>query len=354
MEVSLRGSSPSATTVGILLMTRARQLGLPLRAEIVGDERDVASVPGPALLYAPILASCGVGREHGQGATVVVPGPPNEPLLMSALPHGVDGWFLVDRRGNGAHAATQACVRLAEDPRVPARHLAKDLRRAMQIFGMSADPAVLDVLFSAPVPPLTRLSLALRAGRAMSGGRGEPITRYLRGSNSGDQDPLGPDFDRANLEALLRYGGLRWIVDGLSAGVRDRVEEWVECARTAAREDGGRDLVLLYALAEIGSHLVQLPSHSILPPLGAAEDSVAVSLQAALAANGDGDAARQLTQVFIFLGGRFVPTAEHVIQLDDELPPEDRIERWQWFCRHVRHAYRRAEELWPIILDPPQ
>ena len=37
MEVALRGSSPGATTAAILLMTKARQLGVRLRADIVGD-----------------------------------------------------------------------------------------------------------------------------------------------------------------------------------------------------------------------------------------------------------------------------------------------------------------------------
>src|SRR5690606_29258568 len=74
MEVTLEGSSPAATTAGIMLLTRARQLGYRLAVSVVGNPDEVVPVTGPALLYAPVLASCGVGREDGSGATVVVPG----------------------------------------------------------------------------------------------------------------------------------------------------------------------------------------------------------------------------------------------------------------------------------------
>src|SRR5690606_30197650 len=109
------------------------------------------------------------------GATVVVPGPPHKPLMVTVHPHGESGWFFVDRSGQGAHPATQAFVRLSRDPRPLARELGKDIRRAMEALGLSTDPAVLDVLFGADVPPLTRLAVGLRTGRAMAGGRGEPI-----------------------------------------------------------------------------------------------------------------------------------------------------------------------------------
>ena len=105
------------------------------------------------------------------GGTVVVSGPPAESLLLCVQNHGEDGWFEVDRGQVGCHPATQAYTRLTRDARVDARHLAKELRRMFNGLGMSTEPAILDVLFGAPVPPLTRISLALRAGRALTGKR---------------------------------------------------------------------------------------------------------------------------------------------------------------------------------------
>lgn len=351
MEVTLEGSSPAATTAGIMLLTRARQLGYRLRVSVVGDPDDVVPVVGPALLYAPVLASCGVGREEGSGATVVVPGPPHKPLMVTVHPHGESGWFFVDRSGQGAHPATQAFVRLSRDPRPLARELGKDIRRAMEALGLSTDPAVLDVLFGADVPPLTRLAVGLRTGRAMAGGRGEPITRFVTGTV--ERDPLPPAWDPSMKEMLLTPGSLSWILDGLSTAVRDHAERVVENALALAREDGGRDLVLLYHLAELASQLVQLPPHSILPPLGAAEDSVATGLKSALAASGDGDANRSLVRMFEFLGGTFVSSSEHAKQVSNNPPPTGRVERWTWFCAEVRRGRKQADALWPNIIDPP-
>ncbi|MEM6926598.1 MAG: hypothetical protein AAF602_06705 [Myxococcota bacterium] len=351
MEVYLRGSSPGATTAGIMLLTRARQLGYRMTVHVVGDPDDIVPIPGPAVCYAPVLASCGVGREEGSGATVVVPGPPGRPVMVTVHPHGVSGWFFVDRSGNGHHPATQAFVRLSRDPRPMARDLGRDLRRAMEALGMSTDPAVLDVLFGAEVPPLTRLAVALRAGRALSGGRGQPITRFTTGS--ADHDPLSQSFDDEARERLHDPNGLRDVLDGLSTAIRDQAEGFVRMARELAEEDGGRDLVLVHCLAELASHLVLLPPNSILPPLGAAEDSVATGLRSALAAEGDGDANRQLVSVFKFLGGRFTATAVHAFEVCDAPPPKQHIERWQWFCGQVRQGRKRADALWEEIVDPP-
>ena len=350
MDVCLRGSSPGATTAGIMLLTRARQLGFALTVSVVGDPDDIVAIPGPAVCYAPVLASCGVGREEGSGATVVVPGPPGAPVMVTVHPHGVSGWFYVDRSGNGHHPATQAYVRLSRDPRPGARELARSLRRALDILGCSNDPAVLDVLFGADVPPLTRLAVGLRSGRAMTGGRGEPITRYTSGT--ADADPLPADYDPSLRDRLLDGDDMDWILDGLTPALHDVAMEFVNTARELAREDGGRDLVLLYQLAEMASELVQLPPRSILPPLGAAEDSVATGLKNALTAEGDGDANRQLSQVFRFLGGRYVDDADHAYEVCNAPAPREHIARWEWFCGQVRKGRKQADALWSDIFDP--
>jgi len=354
MNIVLRGSLPGATTAGIILLTRARQLGLPIQVQVITPTEGHEPVLGPAVLYAPVLASCGVGREAGQGAMVVVPGPPRAPVLMTATPHGVDGWFYVDRTGTGYHPATQAYVRLSRDPRVAARKLSKDIRRVMELLGMQPEPAVLDVLFSADVSPLTRLSIALRAGRALSGNRGEPLTRYVTGDVEAAKDPLPHVFNAEDTARRLRDGGFLWILDGLSPALRDRAEEWFQAAADLAAEDEGRDLVLVHAIAELASHLVQLPACSILPPLGAAEDAVSVGLGAALSTDEEQDALAELQRMYRFLGGTYVDDGPHAWDVCDAPSPTEHVERWRWFCTQVRQGRKRAEELWPMMTDPPQ
>lgn len=357
MDVTLRGSSPSTMTAGIMLLTRARQLGYPLTVSVIGDPSDLRSVHGPAVLYAPVLASCGVGREFGSGATVVIPGPPGTPLRTTIAPHGISGWFQVDRTGEGAHPATQAFVRLSRDPRVAARRLGKELRRTMTSLGLATDPVVGDVLFGAVAPPLLRLAIALRCGRAMSGGRGDAITRFLSGGFELAGDPLSDEMSTAEIVEQIRSGELNWVLDRLSTAVRDRVEEWVTTALAVADEDEGRDLDLLAHLAIIVTHLAQLPVHAILPPLGAAEDSVAVALRDAIRADGVGDANQQLLQMFSFLGGRFVKDEPHSLEVHDAPPPQDPddvVAQLEWFGQEVRIGRKRADALWEDIFNPAQ
>ena len=352
MDVTLRGNVPAATVAGIMLLTRARQLGFPLTVTLIGTAEDSVKLRGPAVFYAPVLASCGVGREAGSGATVVVPGPPGTPLMVTVHPHGESGWFFVDRTGNGMHPATQAFVRLSRDSRPAARELGKLIRRGMEGLGLSTDPAVLDVLFGADVHTLTRLAVGLRAGRAMAGGRGDSITRYITGTATGD--PLPAQYIAEHNAMLLSSDGLTWIVDALSTSIRDRAENALDMAQELAREDGGRDLVLLYHVMELASHLVQLPPHSILPPLGAAEDSVATGLRDALNADGDGDAGTSLTQVYRFLGGKYGTDTAHAIDVGGNEPaPMDHVGRWRWFCKEARRGRKDADALWPDLFDAP-
>jgi len=90
-----------------------------------------------------------------------------DPLLVSLAHGGLDDWFLVDRAGGGEHPSTEAAVRLCRHPGAEGKNLGRVLRGALGAIGCPAEPALLDMLFGAPVPPLERIALALRAGRTM-------------------------------------------------------------------------------------------------------------------------------------------------------------------------------------------
>jgi hypothetical protein len=336
VNVALRGSSPAVLASGILLLSRARQLGQRLTVEIVGDPDDIGVVRGPAVLHSAPLASCGVGRESGSGALVVVPGPPDEPLAVSLSADGRGEWFLVDRTGAGADAATRAWVRLGRDPRPQARILARQVRRAAEHLGCVADPAVLDLLFGAPVAPLARLAVALRAGRALSGLKGAPVTAVLVGELAeGDE---GVDVERA--------------LSRLAPGIAGPAREALQSAARLAREDG--DPSLVDAVSEILCHLALLPTGAILPPLDPAMDAVAFGLGRGLAATtGCAEAQASLLETYRFLGGKFCTRADWPVDLPSDAPPEDRLGRWRWFCGQVSVAAERAERVWRDLVDPP-
>lgn len=322
---------------GVLLLSRARSFGQRLRVEIVGDPTDVGVVSGPAILHSAPVSSCGVGRELGSGAVVVVPGPVSEPLMVSLSPDGRRDWFRVDRTGEGVHPATRCHVALLRSPNAGARRLARELNAAIEALGCAPEPAVLDLLFGAPVPPLTRLSVALRAGRALSGERGLPLNQFL--AEGGDEDDAPGPLPRA--AALGR----------LDPTVRGKVEAFV---RAADGLPGAAAEPLLAALAEILGHFALLPRQAILPPLDPAADAVAVHLGRALGATGGNEQAQvSLLETYRFLGGRFTTSAEHAVDLPADPPPADRLARWQWFCSHVSEAAARMESLWRDLMDPP-
>lgn len=354
MTVSLRGNSPSTLTAGILLLSRSRSFGQRLQVEIVGDPSDISPVVGPAIVHSPVLASCGVGRDLGHGALVVVPGPPTDALAASISADGCGEWFNIDRAGEGSHPATQAFVRLMRERSPAGRELGRQLRVAMEALGTTDEPALLDLLFGAPAPPLQRLALVLRAGRVMTGRPGEPLTSYLGPLDAmrGAPEPVAGRWDA--FAAACQDGLLDQLVARAASPWRSGLAQWSRTLCTLAEADPNYR-PLAAALAEIASHIVQLPEQSILPPLEPAMDAVAVSLTAAVGATaGEHDAQRELVTIFRFLGGKFTPEARHAFALPDDVAPHSRLERWQWFCRASRAAADAADQLWRRAVDPPQ
>ena len=356
MEVKLLGSSPAALTAGILLLTRARSFGIPgMRVTVVGEAADVSPVKGPAVLHSTVLASCGVGRELGQGALVVVPGPATDPLLVSTSPDGRGAWFTLDTTGFGLHPATRAFVRFCRDPRPEARRASRKLRELMRALGLPAEPALLDFLFSMPEPPLTRIALAVRAGRAITGDPGQPLQRYLDlNADLSLPDVLEHRIDGAEVLRRHHDGELDALLARLSLPARDGVERWLEDMVALSAVDDGRDLDLVGELAELVSHLAVLPARSMLPPPDSRADTVAVGLGRALGATrGEHNAAQALVDIFRLVGGKFTDDPTHAIPLSNDPCPETRVERWQWFARGVSDAAAKADELWRHVMDMP-
>lgn len=335
MNVCLRGSSPATMVAGILLLSRARTFGQRIRVDILGDPEDVGAIHGPAVLHSAALASCGVGRELGSGALVVVPGPGTAPLAVSLSADGRGGWFSVAREGDGEHPATRQLLALLKDTDPSRRQLARQVRAGFELLGVALEPAVVDLLFGAPVTPLTRMAIALRAGRTLTGVRGAPVTAALVGALADDDVGLDPAGALGRLHPAVRepLATLRAYADVL-------------------REGGSPELAL--AIDELLGHFGLLPVGSILPPLEPATDAVAVGLGRALGATrGEDQAQVPLMETYRFLGGGFVSRSEWVVDLPSDPPPTERLARWRWFCTQVAEAAARADRIWRDLVDPP-
>ena len=355
MTVHLRGNSPVALTTGILLLSRARSFGQPIDVVILGDPATISSVRGPAIFHSPVPAGCGVGRDLGVGSLVVIGGAHTDPLAVSLHPDGLDDWFYVDRAGAGQCAATAAFIRLCRAPDRAQRDLGRQLQALLASLGCPSEPALLDLLFDAPAPPLTRLSLALRAGRAMTGERPPPIVQHLAPCLGMLPDPLPAGLAAHEFGKLLESDSLRIYLDRLSVRVQHVVELWAEGMCKLVLPSDPDMAALLIGLAEILSHLTSLPAQGMLPPLPPALDAVAVGLESSLGApDKDSNANAQLVDIFRFLGGRFEEEHPHAIRLDGTAAPEGHLDRLAWFCQQSRQAADQIDSLWRDVADPVQ
>jgi hypothetical protein len=190
----------------------------------------------------------------------------------------------------------------------------------------------LPISFGAATSPLSRLAVALRTGRAISGQKGEPVTRVLTGE-------LPDDLEVLDLDAALGR---------LVPEARAPVEEALRGARAL-------DPALYAALEELLTNFALLPTGGILPILDPAMDAVAYGLPRALTATvGNPQAQSVLLETYRFLGGRFVDHADHAVELPATPPPEDRLGRWRWFCTDVALAAGRVDRIWRDLMDEPQ
>ena len=353
MQVDLRGSSASAVTTGILLLTHAKRLGHPIKVVIEGQAADAAHVAGPALVYSPVLSGCGVGRVSKRNGLVCMPGPAADPLLVSLENGGLSDWFEVDRSGAGSHPSTSAVVRLCRHTDPQGQNLGRVLRGALGAIGCPAEPALLDMLFGAPIPPLERMAVALRAGREMTGDPGLSFTRLVRSGVADIPDPLPTPLTPSGLRAARESGQLAGVLERLQPGLQEAVLDWLNGVEELDDDNGMAQLVC--SIAEVGSHLVSLPMAGMLPKLSPASEMVANHLGPAIgAAVGPGCAMAALIQTFEFLGGGFVEQAPFAVTIAGNPPPAGRAARWTWLCQSAYQAKEGADELWRKLVDPLQ
>ncbi|MAY80379.1 MAG: hypothetical protein CL930_06285 [Deltaproteobacteria bacterium] len=352
MHVALQGSSASAVTAGLLLLTHAKRLGTPLKVAVVGDRDDLARVAGPALVLSPVLAGCGVGRVAARSSLVMMPGPSLEPLAVSLERGGLHGWFTVDRRGVGEHAGTRAFVALCRNSDIEAQNLGRILRRGLATVGCTPEPALLDLLFGAPCDPLDRLAIALRAGRAMTGSVGRPFTSFIHSGIEDLPDPLQSPVDMEVMKEARANGDMERLLGRLTDGVRASVQDWMDGVGHVSKGDLDH---LLCGLAELGSHLVSLPMAGMLPQLTPARESIALNLGEAIGSVSGTQCANQaMADMFEYLGGEFVEVSQYALTVPSEAPPTERLARWEWFCRAAHSAQEEADRLWRRIIDPVQ
>jgi len=354
MTVALQGNSAAAVTAGILLMSRARRLGDRLEVLVMGDPSEITPVLGPALVWSPVLASCGVGQRLESSAVAIIPGPADAPLAMCLHPEGDGPWFEVDRAGKGVLPATRAWISLARSRSAADRSLARALARLVEALGCPAEPAVLDLLLGAPAPPFTRLAVAVQVGRTLTGAGEQPLTHHLRPALGELPDPLPGPCTAGGLAAALEEGRLQALLQRVADPLRADLEAGLRSLLARDCDHPGAGL-LACQLVDVAGPLASLPVGGLLPPLEPAAEAVAQAFGAGLGAHAaERDASQMLVRTFRFLGGSFTDDARYPVSIPGEAPPEGPLERWRWLCRSARRAADAADTLWRRVTDPPQ
>jgi hypothetical protein len=352
VKIVLKGNWPATLTAGILLLSRGRSFGLPVTVNIVGDPKDIEEVKGPTVVSCQVLASCGVGRELGDGPLVVVTGGSVEPVLVSLDNKSDEGWFLVDSSGEGRHPATRALVRMVRDPSPCARHATRLLLGLFRWAGIPAEPALIDLLFGAPADALTRVGMALQASATFSDSRvHRSVSERL---NGGFETPLSNDgLDGERIFEMWHSGELDKVLGALPAGVSVAVEDWLSSMEQLSALNDGESDVLVAALGSLLGNVLLLPQGCMLPVLDPTHKGLAVGIVNVLGAKeNDSDTSRSLLDVFRFLGGRFEPFSQYPFQLSDTPAPAGRKARWRWLIDSVEQGAEQMEVIWKEVMSP--
>lgn len=352
MKIVLQGNWPATLTAGILLLSRGRSFGLPLSVRIVGEPKDAESVLGPAVVSCQVLASCSVGRELGDGPTVVVTGGSTDPVLVSINKRDPSGWFFVDSCGDGWHPATKSFVRMVRDNRPCSRKASSLIMGLLRWAGVPAEPAILDLLFGAPVDPLTRVGMTLRASATVTNSRvHRSVSERLSG---GIETPLASEgLTGDKVFELWRSGDLADVFGALPPSVAASVDDWLRSMEEFSDITDGDGGELVASLATILGNVLLLPQGCILPTLNPTREGLAKGMVKVLGAREkDSDAIKSLVDVYRFLGGRFELSSPYPFQLTDSPAPDGHIERWMWMIDSVEAAAEQMEKIWNEAMSP--
>ena len=341
-------------TAGTLLLSRSKRLGIPLVVEVVGEPREVEVVPGPAVFYSQVLASCGVGRELGEGPLVVIPGPEADPVLcnMGSFSEG-SPWFLVDTSGEGQHPATRDFVKLLRSRNPDAIRATATIGWLFRWLNIPLETSLLDLLFNAPVSPLDRLGVTIRAAREMTGGgRTRSLTQSLV-KGGFDCELLAEGFSGGEVIEAVRRGDLDELFSSYPEVTSRQLRDWLDQMERVAAGPDDIGLEIVSQALELMANVAMLPVGCMLPAPPAEAIGVARGMVRALGARKSGaDANGRLVETYRFLGGRFVDFSEYPVMLTNEPPPTGRVERLEWLIRSAESAADEAERIWKRLMNP--
>ena len=321
MPLTLKGSWPATLSAGILLLSKARRLGIPISVQILEDSMPI--IKGPALIRDSLLVGLGLTKSKTDNNLVVVPGDSCAPILLRL---GEADWVFVDRSGKGYLDSTKTFMSLFHTHKEFVS-LGLQAIAALRRLGVAIEPCVLDVLFAEHLDPILRFQLFLALGRVLSDKQGQSLSSvFLKNKSPTQSGVVQPE-------------------------ILKKVREWLQQVSTISEQhevfaQQANQLVQQFEKITIHDLSLSLNSHLI---------SIVRSIKQGLAAiDSNHDALTIMKRRFTFLGGGFTQKAENVITLPDVICPEEQISKWQWLCSQAHAGSAEVERLWLRITNPMQ
>jgi hypothetical protein len=312
----ITGSQPACLIAGILLLTKARTFGQPVKIEIVCT-MDRILLNGPLMFRNLLLTECGIPHVNN---IVIIGGDSEVPMEVYTQDIGS---LSLSRSINQAHQVTKIIMQMLQRDkfyRLPVLAM-------LEYFGLVAEPFIFDLLFNTNMSAFNAFGFARIVSFELVGkGLTNPFTVF----NHIDDEKVGWDAVTGRLEVSKQKL------------VRD-------CLISIKQELSNTDWDILHKALEPFLELFSImPSETMFPSFSSELLEISKAIPMGLGNCEDTDILFELQKKFRWLGGRFQDLKLPAYNLGDD----DNMQKdWTWFFDQVKLGETGAEKLWRQIMD---
>ena len=215
MQITLTGSIPICIATGILLLSKGRSFGLPLKCSIAQTKPDFGDWNTACLWHEPVLSALGVPTA-AHPEVVTLGGPPDSPLHLN-----IDGlWIKVSRSSKSVHPLSQRLLSQVTNRSDAANRVLRDFCVA---YSIPKEPSVFDLLFedSLTLHTRKRILLALQKSFGLKKNFSPPsVSHLVVGSDDIETEWMTHRESLAAIYRLIEFGLLEQSIDRLDTSIQ--------------------------------------------------------------------------------------------------------------------------------------
>ncbi|MGC6507078.1 MAG: hypothetical protein ACON4U_01615 [Myxococcota bacterium] len=219
MHITLTGSIPICVATGILLLSKGRSFGFPIKCSIAQTKPEFGLWEEACLWHEPVLSGLGLPTAcHPE--VITLGGPSESPLNLN-----VDGqWIKVTRSNSGQHPLTKCLLSHVSNSPDSAVRVLQDFCSA---YSIPKEPAVFDLLFEESLSLATRNHLLIAIQKAFCQTRTvkPPIQSHIVVGNAAVEDEW--NAHKIILSEVYRhidFSLLEQSVDSLEESIKEEVK----------------------------------------------------------------------------------------------------------------------------------